>query len=113
MASESTRSLDLSTTFLPLPPKENSDPLPSPPLSLPSSELPPVAPFSEARFIGPSAKFANGDPRRISMMTATDTTNGTYCLHDSVSDDRKMDDDDDDDDNSGSKYSFVLKEDRC
>lgn len=44
------------------------------------------------------------------MITATDTTNGTYCLHDSVvSEDRSMDEEED---NSGtSRFSFVSRED--
>lgn len=43
------------------------------------------------------------------MITATDTTNGTYCLHDSVvsSADRSVEEQD----NSGtSRFSFVSRE---
>ena len=36
------------------------------------------------------------------MITATDTTSGTYCLHDSVSDDTSMEED-----NSGNRFNFV------
>lgn len=37
--------------------------------------------------------FANGEPKSMSIMTADDTTSGTYCLHDSTSasEERRMD----------------------
>jgi hypothetical protein len=43
-----------------------------------------LAPSSVARFIGAKAILANGEPSRISIMTALVTTSGTYCLHSSA-----------------------------
>ena len=93
IASESTRSLLLLRALSSPPPPpndENNDP-PLPPSV--SSDSPPL-PCSDALYIGASAKFAKGDPNSISTITPTETTNGTYCLHDSTlpSSERRRDD---------------------